>query len=539
MCVRVGRAGGGCYSRFGAGPQQVRFHADDRSYFGRVIPGGGRKEINLYKSIRFGSEDGGLPGAPFDLDLESRTFVVSISSFDRLTYDMVAFALSAYFTPCFFGDRCVMANKTASRWRKMAMARGANKTFGELLNANGGSGPGFDLLRVGLAVSILFSHASLMAGNHHLLSSVLENILHLHGHAASGLAHAAPEKAVAHGVSSYGIARPYILARVPMFFALSGFLVTSSAFRTRNVLSFLGLRALRIFPALVVEVTLSAVFLGLLFTTLPPFKYLSHPDFLRYFGNIFGIVDFELPGVFKSGSPTDSVNGNLWTLPSELHCYIAMSVLMFARIIYNRQLFTILFGILTLGFIVANSGFGVFADDDVLSGPVILYYFVCGVLVYQWRHDVPYNLLLFVAMVAVVVALSYSNRTLFIYPIALTYVTMFIGMSNLPKVRWISSGDYSYGVYLYGFPITQAVVATLPFVRGNVFLISLIGLICTFLFSAFSWHVVEKNALKLRKYLRPRAPALINSSPSNVTAVEELTHDRVERQTRRDVEGVA
>ena len=75
---------------------------------------------------------------------------------------------------------------------------------------------------------------------------------------------------------------------VPAFFALSGFLVTGSALRLRATVPFLTFRFLRILPALFVEVTLSALVLGPLFTRLPLAHYFSDPQFMRYFGNIAG-----------------------------------------------------------------------------------------------------------------------------------------------------------------------------------------------------------------------------------------------------------
>ena len=51
-----------------------------------------------------------------------------------------------------------------------------------------------------------------------------------------------------------------------MFFCLSGFLVAGSLERCRTPISFAGLRIFRIFPALVVEVLLSALILGPLLT---------------------------------------------------------------------------------------------------------------------------------------------------------------------------------------------------------------------------------------------------------------------------------
>ena len=51
-------------------------------------------------------------------------------------------------------------------------------------------------------------------------------------------------------------------------------------------------------------------------------------NFYRYFGNIFGFVTYELPGVFTDNPVPALVNGNLWTLPPEFYCYLVLSALM-------------------------------------------------------------------------------------------------------------------------------------------------------------------------------------------------------------------
>jgi peptidoglycan/LPS O-acetylase OafA/YrhL len=90
---------------------------------------------------------------------------------------------------------------------------------------------------------------------------------------------------------------------------------------------FLGLRAIRIFPALFVEVILSALILGPLVTTLPPQLYFSDPLFFNYLLNAIGDVHFLLPGVFADNPWPRVVNGQLWTIPYELYCYCAISII--------------------------------------------------------------------------------------------------------------------------------------------------------------------------------------------------------------------
>ena len=83
--------------------------------------------------------------------------------------------------------------------------------------------------------------------------------------------------------------------------------------------------------------TLSALVLGPLLTTLPLSKYFTDPQFFRYFGNIVGWITFYLPGVFQQNDPP-IVNINLWTLPSEFDCYVITAALMSFGLIWCHAL---------------------------------------------------------------------------------------------------------------------------------------------------------------------------------------------------------
>jgi peptidoglycan/LPS O-acetylase OafA/YrhL len=110
------------------------------------------------------------------------------------------------------------------------------RSIGDVLDDNRGVGPGFDFLRVALALGIVVWHAPQIANG-----SGLPNITRFIW------------------FPNYGM--------LVMFFALSGFLITGSAQRL-GLRNFLINRGLRIFPALFLEVTLSAFVLGPIFTSL-------------------------------------------------------------------------------------------------------------------------------------------------------------------------------------------------------------------------------------------------------------------------------
>ncbi|WP_375428187.1 acyltransferase family protein [uncultured Sphingomonas sp.] len=385
------------------------------------------------------------------------------------------------------------------------------KTFGQILEENKGAGPGFDALRLALALAILLAHLASVGGTRgvfaefwNLLASLYSASppdVVLNGQATTlsvvvGAEHtgAAPPA----GLAQPGVTMPLVLTHVPMFFALSGFLVSGSAFRTKKVGPFLALRFFRIFPALCVEVVLSAVLIGAFFTSLPLMMYFQDSLFWSYLGNILGIVQMELPGVIFSGSgDKHALNANLWTLPSEFYSYAVLAILMISTIVFNRYIYTIIFALVSIILLIIDLTTSY--NPEVLSGSTNIYYFFVGVTFYQWRNHIPYNYALFVLSAVASYFLITKPYGVYLAPLFVAYVAMFIGLSRIPKSKILQSGDYSYGIYLYGFPISQALVQIFPALRNNFFGLAVPAILLTGLFSYFSWHLVEKKFLKLKK----------------------------------------
>jgi peptidoglycan/LPS O-acetylase OafA/YrhL len=289
---------------------------------------------------------------------------------------------------------------------------------------------------------------------------------------------------------------------LPIFFALSGYLVASSLDRTRNLPIFLGMRFLRIFPALVVETILSALLLGILLTTLPISEYLTHPTFFDYFNNIYGNVRFYLPGVFES-NPHKMVNASIWTVPFELECYIALALIYLVRLFDNRVLF--LLAVLAVSALFAYQlrnvpeGTGIF-----MPGRVLVIAFLAGNLVYKFRELLPAGIAAAVITTLIAGALLQYKFTMIPAAFFAAYAAAAWGSTNPWRAPIIFNGDYSYGVYLYAFPIQQMVYQL--FESKSIAFNFFASMLVVAFWAAFSWHVVEKPSLKLKKYLQPRLP---------------------------------
>ena len=111
---------------------------------------------------------------------------------------------------------------------------------------------------------------------------------------------------------------------VSIFFAISGFLIARSWCDDPVIGRFLLKRALRLIPALVVAVLVTALVVGPLVTVLSPSGYFGSLDVYRYVAqnSVLYTVNGRLPGVFVHNVYPDAVNGSLWTLPVEAIAYL-------------------------------------------------------------------------------------------------------------------------------------------------------------------------------------------------------------------------
>jgi peptidoglycan/LPS O-acetylase OafA/YrhL len=302
---------------------------------------------------------------------------------------------------------------------------------------------------------------------------------------------------------------------VDIFFVVSGFLVVGSYVKRRDLKFFVRSRFLRIVPAYLACVVITAYVIGPLVTQLPFGEYLRHPGTVGYvLKNLnFTSLEWYLPGVFESNPHPGVVNGSLWTLPAEVRMYIWVAVFGLLGLLHRRWAFNLVLGTLfVLSTWFPETAIGMFRVDSYfrLAG-----LFALGAFLYVNREFIPVNGYIAAALILLTWWLHGTPHFMSLFGLALGYTSLWF--AYVPKLQWFNRlGDYSYGVYLWGFPVQQCVAWTIG--TPSPMQVFTIAMPTTLLIAMVSWHWLEKPALKLKNTPLHRWPSAIlnqNRVPGN------------------------
>ena len=291
---------------------------------------------------------------------------------------------------------------------------------------------------------------------------------------------------------------------VDIFFVTSGFLVTGSLLTRHSALEFLWARTLRVFPALLVMLLLTVFGLGPLVTSWPLSAYLTDAGTYGYLlkcATLVSGVQYNLPGVFADNPFKSAVNGSLWSLPYEIRMYaiVVMVWLVFRRIqrVGGRAFsIAIVSAALAAGlFVLARHIDGLPADQFV----TLFFMFFSGAACFLLKGHIPLSpgYFCFCAMALLSSALVSPRAFFVVYLLTIAYSVLYLAYIPSGSVRIYNRvGDYSYGVYIYAFPVQQSVAALIPGV--SVLLLFLISACITLSLAVLSWHLIERRALAFK-----------------------------------------
>jgi len=306
----------------------------------------------------------------------------------------------------------------------------------------------------------------------------------------------------------------FMFPGVPIFFFISGFLISKSYESNHKLSEYFQNRVLRLFPALIICVTFSFVLIfssgymmsakagffdwGALYLAKVSILQFYNPDFMRAYGD--GVL-----------------NGSLWTITVEIQFYILVPIIYSLFKLRDSEKFNYIIITLILFFLLINRLytyipeeyhnqvayklmrvsflpwfymflFGIFVQKnfeffhEVLAGKIFLIFILyCGVGYYALTHNIALG--------------NNINPVIFVLLALLgfTFAYSYTGISKLV----LRGNDISYGAYIYHMPVINFML----YVGFSGYILNAVyAFVATIFLALISWVFIEKKSLKLKRH---------------------------------------
>lgn len=342
----------------------------------------------------------------------------------------------------------------------------------------------FDVLRFLFASLVVFSHSYPLGEGHELR----EPLRKLTGQTTLG------------GLS------------VHCFFIISGFLIAASWERRKTVGQFLKKRVLRIYPGFIIANAVG-VFLvapmaadsaiGNALVSLQQFAW----DCMRLQGT-------QLSDTLFSQNHLHAVNGSIWSIAYEFWCYIGVIILGLMPLFHRRSFVLGLFvASLAVAFIFPTyhlEWFGGGILGKIFGYPffwaLLLPNYLAGVVAWRYRDKlVVSDRVAMMSAIALAVSIPVANSWSVMFPVCGAYLVLWAAFHPLFRLHGFSKyGDFSYGMYLYAFPIQQLLVMHNSG-SMNPYALFALAWPLSILAGMLSWYVVERPFLRRARSMKNKS----------------------------------
>lgn len=300
------------------------------------------------------------------------------------------------------------------------------------------------------------------------------------------------------------------LPGVPVFFAVSGYLVLGSMLRLQSAPRYFAHRAARIYPALLVNIAVMEILL-----TLAGQTDASRWTFRQVFSffAVYGITASD--GLAWLFSGTDErlhpltgffqiyPSGVLWTLTVELTFYAVVPIIVLAK---SRVVQTIIIVAASLPSLVYHHSIVYGSDHWPTTITVVPYFWMFGIgmLFRLWtppRRWAAFAIPALLGPLIVVVQYKISDQIqLFLFCLA----RVWIGSTSIFRSELLSRNDISYGLYLWHMLIITALMNVPEGQRSYWILLLALG--SSALAGWLSWRFVERPCMEWARRTAPVVP---------------------------------
>jgi peptidoglycan/LPS O-acetylase OafA/YrhL len=238
-------------------------------------------------------------------------------------------------------------------------------------------------------------------------------------------------------------------------------------------------------------------------TSLPLGDYYASPltwEYFRKCATLIGGVRYALPGVFQNVPLKGEFNGSLWTMPVEVRMYLYLAAIYVAlafvphlRLKVMRVVLPISAAVLIAIVMSAKVTGGAYNGANIR-----VFMFLYGSSLFVWRDRIPVGPWLLAGILAALVLASF-DKTVFFVVYAACLAPLVLHLVYVPggRIRAFNDwGDYSYGVYIYAFPVQQTLAFLFPAMTLAAMMAS--SAFVSIAIAIVSWKLIEERALAMK-----------------------------------------
>ncbi|PCI53097.1 MAG: acyltransferase [Alphaproteobacteria bacterium] len=282
------------------------------------------------------------------------------------------------------------------------------------------------------------------------------------------------------------------------FFMLSGLLIAKSLHTRRNMKAYAISRALRIYPALIILLLAFAFVFSPLFSNPGGAQNIYSGETWRYVLRVLTLGDPQgAPGGIFAGNREADFNGPLWTIRFEMVAYIMAGLAFMVGAV--TKLWRTVFAFLAVQTLYMLLPFLI--DVNTLPASILPLLrlssvFLMGMVL--WHAPILRNprwwwmgilFATFALLGSTIVGELSAN-------LALAALLMKFGLPQKSVPALTRIPDYSYGLYIWHYPVMQVVMWLFP--DFGPFALMATSTPIFILLAGLSWYVIEKPALKLK-----------------------------------------
>ncbi len=295
---------------------------------------------------------------------------------------------------------------------------------------------------------------------------------------------------------------------VPMFFVISGFLISASYERNPDLKSYFRNRALRIYPALWCCIILTICTIAIVSKV----NFFNKEFVPWFFSNCIGII---YTPHFLSHFGFGSYNGSLWTIPLELQFYILLPVIYFFisamadNEVKKTRVFILVFLLFTVAaYFILRYATGT-PEKETTFEKMLRYtfaprffLFLLGVVfqrikIYESKlvaGKAIYYLIAYFIFQSNVPSTPFFNIIGQLF-LGLVTISLAYTLPGLAK-KILKGNDISYGVYIY-HGLVLGVIVEMNILHNPLYI--LVVLCIAYLLAYASWNLIEKPFLHKKK----------------------------------------